>query len=73
MNGAGPPVESVLMRHRFAAACEMTAVAASGRLTDQLAEALGQGVQRFPTICPILHGRGDDRAAVIAYLATFAP
>lgn len=60
MNGCGPPVEWVLSMHRFAAESEMTAVAASGRLTDQLAESLGQVVQRFHTTCPILTDRGDD-------------
>ncbi len=60
MDGAGPPVEWVLMMHRFATECEMTAVATSGRLTDHVAEALGQVVQRFHATCPILKDRGDD-------------
>ncbi len=59
-NGNGPPVEWVLRMHRFAAECEMTAVAASGRLTDPVAEVLGQAVQRFHAGCPVLQDRGDD-------------
>lgn len=59
LNGAGPPVEWVLRMHRFAADCEMTAVADSGRLSDPVAEALGQAVQRFHATCPVLHDRGD--------------
>lgn len=47
MDGAGPPVEWVLRMHRFAADCEMTQVAASGKLTDAVAQALGQAVQQF--------------------------
>jgi uncharacterized protein len=59
LNGSGPPVEWVLRMHRFAADCEMTAVADSGRLTDPLAEALGQAVQRFHAGCPVLQDPGD--------------
>lgn len=60
LDGTGHPVEWVLRMHRFAAECEMTAVAASGRLTDPVAEALGVEVQRFHAGCPVLPDRGDD-------------
>lgn len=60
LDGTGPPVEWALRMHRFAADCEMTAVAASGRLTDPVAEALGQAVHRFHATCPVLQDRGDD-------------
>ncbi len=60
LNGTGPPVEWVLRMHRFSADCEMTAVAASGRLTDPVAEALGQAVQRFHAACPVLSDPGDE-------------
>ena len=60
LDGTGHPVEWVLRMHRFAAECEMTAVAASGRLTDPVAEALGFEVQRFHAGCPVLQDRGDD-------------
>jgi len=59
LDGSGPPVEWVLRMQRFAADCEMTAVAASGRLTDPLAEALGQAVQRFHAGCPQRQDPGD--------------
>ena len=59
LDGTGQPVEWVLRMHRFAAECEMTAVAASGRLTDPVAEALGFEVQRFHAGCPVLQDRGD--------------
>lgn len=59
LNANGTPVEWVLRMHRFSADCEMPAVAASGRLTDQVAEALGRIVQRFHASCPVLHNRGD--------------
>jgi len=59
LNGTGPPVEWVLRMHRFAADCEMTAVAASGKLTDPVAEALGRAVQRFHADCPLRHDQGD--------------
>ncbi|MDP1576257.1 MAG: kinase, partial [Cypionkella sp.] len=60
LNGAGPAVEWALRMRRFAADCEMTAVAASGRLTDAVAEALGQAVRQFHATCPVLQDRGDD-------------
>jgi len=60
IDGAGPPVEWVLRMHRFAADCEMTQVAASGRLTDAVAEALGQAVQQFHATCPERQDRGDE-------------
>jgi len=60
MNGIGAPVEWALRMHRFAADCEMTAVADSGRLTAPVAEALGQAVQRFHGICQRLSDPGDD-------------
>jgi uncharacterized protein len=60
LDGAGPPVEWVLRMHRFAPDCEMTAVAASGRLTDPLAEALGRTVQSFHASCPLRPEPGDD-------------
>lgn len=60
LDGTGQPVEWVLRMHRFAADCEMTAVAASGRLTGPVAEALGFEVQRFHAGCPVLQDRGDD-------------
>ena len=60
LNGAGPPVEWALRMHRFAAECEMTAVAASGRLTDAVADALGQAVQRFHATCPVVSEPGDE-------------
>ncbi|TGD60328.1 kinase [Tabrizicola sp. WMC-M-20] len=60
LDGTGHPVEWVLRMHRFAAECEMTAVAASGRLTDPVAEALGFEVHRFHAGCPVLLDRGDD-------------
>lgn len=60
LDGTGQPVEWVLRMHRFAAGCEMTAVAASGQLTDRVSEALGVEVQRFHAGCPVLTDRGDD-------------
>lgn len=60
LNGSGPPVEWALRMHRFAADCEMTAVADSGRLTGTVAGALGSEVQRFHAGCPVLEDRGDD-------------
>lgn len=60
LDGTGQPVDWVLRMHRFAADCEMTAVAASGRLTDPVAEALGLEVQRFHAGCPVLQDRGDN-------------
>ena len=59
-DGNGPPVEWVLRMRRFAAECEMTAVADSGRLTDEVAEALGSVVQHFHSVCPVRQERGDD-------------
>ena len=59
LNGAGPPVEWVLRMHRFSAKNEMTAVADSGRLTDDVAEALGSVVQLFHAGCPVRQDRGD--------------
>lgn len=59
LDGTGPPVEWTLRMHRFAAECEMTAVAENGRLTDDVAEALGSVVQRFYSGCPVRHDRGD--------------
>lgn len=59
-NGNGQPVEWVLRMHRFAADCEMTAVAVSGRLTDSVAEALGFEILRFHAGCPVLQDRGDE-------------
>lgn len=58
-SSSGPPVEWVLRMHRFSADCEMTAVAASGRLTDPVAEALGRTVRQFHAACPVLNDRGD--------------
>ena len=60
LDGSGQPVEWVLRMHRFAADCEMTAVAASGRLSDPVAEALGSVVQRFHAGCPVRQDQGDD-------------
>jgi len=60
LDGTGPPVEWTLRMHRFATDCEMTAVADSGRLTDDVAKALGSVVQRFHSGCPVRHDRGDD-------------
>ncbi|MCU0904850.1 MAG: AAA family ATPase [Tabrizicola sp.] len=60
LDGTGPPVEWVLRMHCFAPHCEMTAVAASGGLTDPVVEALGRTVQRFHTGCPLRHEAGDD-------------
>ena len=60
LDGAGPSVEWVLRMHRFAAESEMSAVAASGRLTDSVAEDLGRAVQQFHAACPVLNDRGDD-------------
>jgi aminoglycoside phosphotransferase family enzyme/predicted kinase len=60
LDGTGPPVEWVLRMHRFAAECEMTAVAASGRLRDPVAEALGRAVQDFHASCPVRHDHGDE-------------
>ena len=60
LNGAGPAVEWALRMHRFSADCEMTAVAASGRLTDPVAEVLGRAVQQFHATCPARQDRGDD-------------
>lgn len=59
LNGTGTPVEWVLRMQRFAADCEMTAVAASGRLTDPVAEALGQVVHQFHSTCPVSMEQGD--------------
>jgi uncharacterized protein len=59
LDGAGPPVEWVLRMHRFAPDCEMTAVAASGGLTDPVAEALGRAIQRFHATCPLRPEPGD--------------
>jgi uncharacterized protein len=60
LDGAGLAVEWALRMNRFAADCEMTAVAASGRLTDPVAEALGRAVQHFHAGCPQRHDRGDE-------------
>lgn len=59
LDGTGRPVEWALRMHRFAADCEMTAVAASGRLTDPVAEALGSAIQRFHAGCPVRQDQGD--------------
>ncbi len=59
LNGDGPAVEWVLRMHRFAADCEMTAVAASGRLTAAVAEALGHVIYDFHTNCPLRAEPGD--------------
>jgi uncharacterized protein len=59
LNGDGPAVEWVLRMHRFAADCEMTAVAASGRLTAAVAEALGEVIYDFHTDCPKRAEPGD--------------
>lgn len=56
----GPPVEWVLRMNRFPPESEMTAVADSGRLTDEVAEALGSTVQKFHATCPVRQDRGDD-------------
>lgn len=60
LDGAGSPVEWVLRMHRFAPDCEMTAVAASGRLNDTVAETLGRTVQRFHATCPERRDPADD-------------
>jgi aminoglycoside phosphotransferase family enzyme/predicted kinase len=60
LDSTGPPVEWVLRMHRFSADCEMTAVAASGRLADPVAEALGQTVGQFHATCLLLNDSGDD-------------
>lgn len=59
LDGPGPPVDWVLRMHRFSADCEMTAVAASGRLTDAVAEALGRAVHAFHQTCPPRPEAGD--------------
>ncbi|MBA3909600.1 MAG: kinase [Rhodobacter sp.] len=59
LSGSGPPVEWALRMHRFAADCEMPEVAASGRLTDAVAEALGGAVQGFHAACPRRSDPGD--------------
>ncbi len=64
--------------HRFAAECEMIAVADSGRLTDDVAESLGSVVRRFHAGCPVRHERGDVLIRDILdelgrVLAPFAP
>jgi hypothetical protein len=60
LDGAGAPVEWVLRMHRFAPECEMTAIAASGRLTDAVAEALGRAIQNFHASRPLRPEPGDD-------------
>lgn len=52
LNGKGPAVEWVLRMHRFAAECEMTAVAESGGLTVAVAESLGRYIHAFHSTCP---------------------
>ena len=59
LNGAGPAVDWVLRMHRFPAACEMTALAAAGRLTDAVAADLGQVIARFHAACPLRPEAGD--------------
>jgi hypothetical protein len=60
LDGTGLPVEWVLRMHRFPSDCEMPAVADSGRLTDSVAEALGQAIHRFHAGCPPRPDAGDD-------------
>ncbi|NJM81231.1 MAG: AAA family ATPase [Tabrizicola sp.] len=59
LDGTGAPVEWVLRMHRFAEDCEMPTVAASGRLTDPAAEALGRAIHRFHADCPPRPDHGD--------------
>lgn len=59
LDGAGPPIEWVLRMHRFAADCELTAVAARGGLTQQIAEALGQAIRHFHSTTPRRPEPGD--------------
>jgi len=60
INGDGPPVEWMLRMHRFAATCELTNIAASGGLTDQVADLLGRVIQHFHAACPEMAEAGDD-------------
>ena len=50
--GGGPVVDWVLRMHRFPKDCEMIEVARDGRLTDAVAEALGQSIHAFHARCP---------------------
>ncbi len=59
LNGKGHVVEWVLRMNRFPADCEMPAVAASGRLTDGVAEALGRVIHEFHAGCPLRTEPGD--------------
>ncbi|MBI1171384.1 AAA family ATPase [bacterium] len=59
LDGSGPPVEWVLRMNRFATEDEMTAVAASGRLTEAVAEDLGRVIQAFHSGCPTRSEPGD--------------
>lgn len=59
LDGSGPPVEWVLRMHRFSAECEMPEVAACGKLTDTVAEALGRTVHAFHADCPQRSEPGD--------------
>ncbi len=65
LNGAGPPVEWVLRMHRFPAACEMTALAAAGGLSDAVAADLGQVIAHFHAACPPRPEAGDALMADI--------
>jgi len=59
LDGDGPPVEWVLRMHRFAADCELSAIAARGGLTDPIAETLGQVVQHYHATAPRRRQAGD--------------
>lgn len=50
--GGGPVVDWVLRMHRFPKDCEMIEVARDGRLTDPVAESLGQSIHAFHARCP---------------------
>lgn len=52
LDGGGAPVEWVLRMNRFPKDSEMIEVARDGRLTDQVAEALGQSIHAFHAECP---------------------
>lgn len=59
LGGTGKTVDWVLRMHRFPAGCEMLQVAACGKLTRDVASALGRTIHDFHTRCPRHHAKGD--------------
>jgi uncharacterized protein len=70
VGGQGEVVEWALRMHRFAADCELTAIALRGGLTNQIAADLGRVIQAYHAKAPLRDTPADGLiAAIIEELA----